>query len=186
MSAAPSDLDPSSTVARRVAALTALSVSFLSYGCAGRVDGAAPAAVRPGLAYVVTMDADLTDDQVAAVNAALGQWETATPGLAFRVYAGPATGDPHTIHFQNDPARVDARADGCMAWTTQDLTNDSAIVHLDSTKPQAQWTAAHEIGHAMGLQHDPESGTLMCADEACSVPAVTPADVAALFSRTPS
>jgi hypothetical protein len=177
-------------------------VLFITLFAAGCSVGSAP---KPGMSYTVMVDPNFTvyylpDGSVNNVLlmpdilTALDSWTALIPALNLKVVIGKPTGAAQEIGLvagttEQQTADSIQEHEDLAGWTTPNRDNDSASIVLfgaamraTATKYNIPWdtfaqmVVAHELGHAMGLFHT-GTGTLMCANPGCAVPAPTTLDV---------
>jgi len=134
-----------------------------------------PACGRIGDSYVVHLDPAFTTDEQASVVAALGSWDATVP-VHFTVEIGPCSGihgGQICVHASNhaEIAIKQSAVDGVgVGLTLREQTWGYAVdggeVFFDMPTIEANYVtdfqriAAHEIGHAMQLEHN-APGNLM-------------------------
>lgn len=157
-------------------------LSLLS-ACAARTAG-------PGMTYQVAIDPAFTTDQTDAITAGLQNWIVSVPQLQVTYAIAncdvPATGQ---VCMHPDTSPPDMADD--IVGDTQPAGDDSAtiLIYVDRIQAAAEsdpsalvrQTAAHEMGHALGLKHT-ATGTLMAADVQNQAPSITPADIDQFWS----
>jgi hypothetical protein len=168
-------------VSRLPALAPILALALPAAGCGGIGDS-----------YTVHVDPRFSAEEQAEVIAALDAWEQAVP-VHFAVEVGPCSG----IHggiictHASDSAEIAARQsqpDGTgvgltLGERTWGHVVDGGEVFIDVPTVEASYAAdfqrivAHEVGHAMQLQHD-APGALMAAMVTEDAPAPTCADAA--------
>jgi predicted Zn-dependent protease len=150
---------------------------------------AANAAPGPGLTYSVAIDPSFTTDQTEAITAGIESWNAAVPELhvtyAIAACDSPA---PNQVCMHPNSSPPDTTDD--IVGDTQSAGDDNSTVMIFIDRIQAavaspsgliQQTAAHEMGHALGLKHS-ATGTLMAAYVMDQASAITPADIAQFWS----
>lgn len=115
--------------------------------------------------YSVTVSPDFTAEQRQAVHAGISAWHAAIPELAVSVHDGPCE-DPTSICLAPDNAAMPGDVHWA-GWTSPDhmhlfIATDRIAAHGYGMRT-VQQTAAHELGHAMGLEHT-KAGDLMAAE----------------------
>lgn len=150
---------------------------------------ASPPQAPPPLEYSVAIDQSFAMSQIESVTEAIDDWTTAVPELHLTyVIASCDAPSPQQVCLHPDYDPPDPTDD--VVGTTYRGGSDSGTVLIFVNRIQATgWnmasltrqTAAHELGHAMGLQHA-AVGTLMAADVTSQAPSVTAADVAQFWA----
>lgn len=158
-----------------------LAAFLLLYGCGGKL-------ARP-FEYTAAIDPAFAPDEVQAITAALDNWNASVPNLSVTyTIASCDSPGPQQVCFQPINAPPDTMDD--VVGETEPTASEGATVLLYVARMQAsrydfsallQQTAAHEMGHAMGLKHT-ATGTLMAAYVQDQTPAVTSADVTQFLS----
>jgi hypothetical protein len=162
------------------------------YVCLGLVFGLAGCSASPAdsLDYAVLIDPSFAMDQQGAAAAGIEDWAAAVPQLKLTYATGTcgATPSPQQVCIQPEYAEPDPPVQ--VVGTTYRGAEDSGTVYIFVNRIDAmagdamgltQQTVAHELGHAMGLQHT-AAGTLMAADVSDQAPTVTAADVAQFWA----
>ena len=146
----------------------------------------------PPTDYSVTIDPSFANDEIDAVSAALSDWQTAVPELHLTYTIGTCT-SPSAQQVCLHPEFAPPDPSNEIVGTTYRGASDSGtvLIYVDriqkitQTMPDAmgltRQTAAHELGHAMGLQHT-AIGTLMAAEVPNQAQGVTAADVAQFWA----
>jgi hypothetical protein len=124
---------------------------------------------HPGTSYTVRVDPGFTPSQTEAVLAATADWSAKVP-VSLTVEIGDCSGlTDHQIYVRSsDHDEIMAiTGDGArLAYTHISSHVDGGIVYLDVWGIGAsdlQGIAAHEMGHAMGLEHwSSDAPLLMC------------------------
>jgi hypothetical protein len=152
--------------------------------------GGAPSPAPPGLTYQVAIDPTFTTDQVDAITAGLQNWIASVPQLQL-TYAIADCNAPAPQQVCMHPNSSAPNMTDDVVGDTQPAGDDNATIFLYVDRIQAaeeanpsklvQQTAAHEMGHALGLKHT-ATGTLMAADVENQAPAITPADIDQFWS----
>lgn len=151
---------------------------------------AAAPAESPGLTYAVAIDPSFTTDEAEAITAGIESWNAAVPQLhvTYSIAAcdSPAS-DQVCMHPNTSPPDMtddivgDTQLGGDDNSTvTIYVARIEAAVPMNSS-PLMQQTAAHEMGHALGLKHS-ATGTLMAADVENQASAITSADITQFWS----
>lgn len=166
---------------QRASLLLAMTLGLLP-ACAGTPP--------PGLTYSVAIDPAFSTAQTDAITAGLENWIASVPQLHL-TYAIASCDSPAAdqVCMHPDSSPPDMTDD--IVGDTQPAGDDNASVLIYVTRiadaaevdPSAliQQTAAHEMGHALGLKHS-ATGTLMAADVQNQAPAITPADIDQFWS----
>lgn len=166
----------------KIALVIVLFGLLFASGCA-----AAPARPRPAIVWI---DASFGGDVVAVV-AAVDAWNEAAPELqlvATVVDRQSAMWRPldreapqiHVIRAADDaPCPIYGGIGGALGEEEPSGRVCVNVPLLRARGDDITETAAHEIGHGLGLGHDVE-GTLMCATDTCSAARPTSRDVATL------
>jgi hypothetical protein len=123
--------------------------------------------------YTVDISPDLPDAVQEATLRALADWQRAVPVL---FYSRVAYCSPGSDRACIEP--VQGRTDSGGVGETWCNYVHHCVASLDvSYRGNMQEIAAHELGHAMGLEHT-GAGSLMCWTTLCGSPVVTQRDVA--------
>jgi hypothetical protein len=143
----------------------------------------------PGDSYVVLVDPAFSPDEREMVIEAISSWEAAVPvHLSARIAecAGIHDGTICTHASTSDQIAAMHATDGVGLGVTLRDSADGGEVFIDVATVEAQYKGdfqrivAHEIGHAMHLDHGP-AGNLMAALVADDAPTPTCADAAAWY-----
>jgi hypothetical protein len=144
---------------------------------------------EPAPAFAVSIDPGFTMDQVDAITAAVDDWKAAVPQMHM-TYAIATCGAPWAQDICMSPAHSPTDPTNDVVGFTSRGAADNGMVSIYVNRIDAmggdaraltQQTAAHELGHAMGLQHA-AAGTLMAALVDDQAETVTPADVAQFWA----
>jgi hypothetical protein len=149
--------------------------------CGGKTD-------RP-LAYSAVIDPAFTPVEVEAIAAALDDWNASVPQVHVTYEIGACDAPlPQQLCLHPNYDAPDMADD--IVGDTQPVASGGATVilyvsrilasHYDFSALLRQ-TAAHEVGHVMGLRHS-SSGTLMAPYVQEQAPSVASADVAQFWS----
>jgi hypothetical protein len=176
---------------RALPSILATALALLGTGCGGIGDS-----------YEVHVDAAFTPEEQAKVIAALDSWEQAVP-VHFAVSVGPCSGIHGAVICTHASSRAaiaarQSQPDGAgvgltLRETTWGHVVDGGEVFIDVPTVEASYAddfqriVAHEIGHAMQLEHDAPH-TLMAAMATEDAEAPTCADDAQWYrirDRTP-
>jgi hypothetical protein len=143
----------------------------------------------PPLEYSVSIDPMFASDQIDSVAAAVDAWNKAIPALHLTYVIAPCT-TPSAQQACLSPAfDPPDPSDDVVGETTRGAADSSSVkifvARIRATTYNAdaltQQTAAHELGHAMGLQHS-GTETLMAADVPNQAPSITSADIAQFWA----
>ena len=102
------------------------------------------------------ISADFTEAEAAAITRGIDRWGAVCPGLQLHGAAGPPNvvrePGPHPSHGQIDGARILAFVQGdVIRFFVDAFDNDGDLENV----------TVHEVGHWLGLPHDPDSGIMM-------------------------
>ena len=156
-------------------------VVALLAGCGG--PSRSDAGERPPLAYTVVIDARFTAAETDDIVRGIDLWCGAVPELTVRVRTGDRCPDgDHVLCVQTSsvPSPI------VLGHTQRDEAHDRAMTTLfpvlqQFNRTELTTTAAHELGHALGLVHT-GAGTLMAPSYDEQAHDVTSADVDQLWS----
>lgn len=134
-------------------------------------------AVRPPPISHVSVDPGMDLESLGSIQAAAWEWNSAGLGLDLEVYQEPCSANSDVCIAEGVP--VQDNPAGLVIGHT-DPTASPKRITIDVTDGRASGfsettTAAHELGHALWLQHS-GNGTLMCALSECQARRVTDAD----------
>ena len=153
-------------------------VLSLSAGCA----------LQPAATYQVYIDPMFSDYEQGVIRDSLGDWTNKSDGIVtFNVTIAKSWGNttpPHTIWIQSGSL---SDMPGLAGECHQAPWNDDGFIYLPMDKYEGHpetmaWfgqTVRHEVGHALGLEHD-VSGTIMAPSHGTAAMTVTCGDVAKL------
>lgn len=152
-------------------------VGLAFVACAwGLLAGCTPA---PASSYRVQLSPAFTADQQESILAAVDDWRAVVP-VHFDVAVSACSGDDDcricvapSYETQGEPlGRTERRW-----WLSgESATSTLFVACIAETTTTLEEAAAHELGHAMALEHT-GPGTLMCADGTCMAPKPVAEDV---------
>ena len=161
------------------------------YVCLSLLLGVSACAAQPtqSLDYTVLVDPSFDMDQQGAAISGIADWTAAVPELTLKPVIEPCTApSAQQICLLPEYAQPDPPLQ--VVGTTYRGASESGTVYIYVNRIDAlsgdamgltRQTVAHELGHAMGLQHQ-GMDTLMAASVSDQAPAVTAADVAQFWS----
>jgi len=157
--------------------------------CAAALTLSACTAPPPALSYTVAVDPQFTTDQMDSITAGLNDWTAQVPELQITSSIAPCgSPSPHYVCFQ--PAHDAPDPSDDVIGATTPGNDGSATIRLYVDRIQAtgwnvaaltEQTAAHEMGHAMGLKHS-SAHELMAPDVPDQASSVMPGDVAQFWA----
>jgi hypothetical protein len=160
-------------------ALTVIALTLSA--CAGKV--------APTLRYTVAIDPAFTSSQIEAITVGLDDWMASVPGLQISYTVASCdvpSADLVCMHPARDRPNVSDDVLGLTRSTS--FASASVLIYVNRIRSVGldvavltKQTAAHEMGHAMGLKHS-ASGDLMAADVPDQAHTVTRADVAQFWA----
>jgi hypothetical protein len=139
----------------------------------------------PGYAYEVVIDPAFSAPEAAYALDALQSWETILDGRmkVSSVSTGACSGADHQICIhaatQDEIVALGGEPSTLGRTMRSDMSDRADVYILSYADPSANVTRtiAHELGHAMSLEHT-QRGTVMCFETGCAAPVPTCDDVA--------
>jgi hypothetical protein len=166
-------------------AVVILIAAVASLGCSG-------CALTRAHTYNVWITPDLSQRIAGLASNSAESWNTyaGNAGLTIRIHQEAPPSDlsgTNSIRFvERTVAQIDAEwlvdrgevVTGALGRTRafNDGCGECAEIEIatDATDDEVTWAVAHEIGHAMGLQHDPDARALMASTRIPGVTALRP------------
>jgi hypothetical protein len=142
------------------------------------------ACARPGLHYAVAISPDFTADQATAVLAGVDQWTVAVPELKLEIKIAACGSEDICISVNHEPMPANPPQE----LGKEHFSGGKVELYVDRIyglgwafpEPSArllQQVAAHEMGHALGIEHHISVGNLMTLYTDEQSPTITSADI---------
>lgn len=138
--------------------------------------------------YNIYVGNGFTDSQAAMIYDATTEWQVKSGNYITFSGISDDTNTPDVIAFSADSQQTIHQDFGASCFGNTQSEGQSSHIDVDDTLNDALFheTVLHEIGHAMGLVHNPDIGAnvsgIMCANNSCASPYVMCLDLKQLCS----